>query len=156
MTELIPEWHLPSLLCHFQMATKSITRCTSVFMCDQFLPGSMPPPHDWCSHFPFFGHMSLGSTDWPSHQPCSVLMILLPLPSPLRLEPLGSRCQLDLDQSCCRSENCEGVANYKPHFSWLPYLSQSSSHSAHSHVSKYPQRNFPKLTWSLPFSKSWV
>lgn len=104
--------------------------------------------------FSFLWAMSLGITDWPSHQPCSVLMTLLPLPSPLRLEPLGSRCQLDLNQSCYMSENCQGVANYKPHFSWLPYLSQSSSHSAYSCVSKYPQRNFPKLTWSLPFSKS--
>lgn len=132
-------------------------------MCDHFLRTSVPPPHDSCSHFPFsFGHVPLGTSllcGWPSHQPCSVLMMHQSHTSLPQIRTIWiSASTWPGPELLHIFENCQGVDNYKrsitPDFSWLPYLSQSSSCPAYSSVSKFPQRNFPRLAWSLLLSSS--
>lgn len=141
---------------------KSITRWTSVFLRDHFLPGSITLlPHDYI--FPFFFFLW---TDIPWHafalwrtfppSPCSWGHSRAPY-SQIRITWIPATAW-PWQTLLHASGDCQAVNNYKKSctagFSWHPHLSQSSSPSAHSHVFTFSQRNFPKLTRLLLSSSS--
>lgn len=89
-------------------------------MCDHLLPGSISPPPTSCVPVSFllqadapWGKLALG---WPSHQPCSVLMMHQShLPSQIRTTRI-SASPWPWPELLDVFENYQGMANYKRSF----------------------------------------